>query len=97
MAVSGAVFMQFLSVIGNSSSVGVGLAAVGLALALSTVIGVFNGILVSSVKLQPFITTLITMMAGGGIAKVITGGQDTAAQSTPVDWVSQGWVVGVAV
>lgn len=97
MAVSGAVCMQFLSVIGNSSSVGVGLAAVGLALALSTVIGVFNGILVSSVKLQPFITTLITMMAGRGIAKVITGGQNTAAQSTPVHWISNGYVVGLPV
>src|SRR5699024_6676705 len=97
MAVSGAVWLQFLSVVCNSSRVGVGLAAVGVALARMTVTGVVSGMLGSSVEPQLVSGTLISSMAGRGMAKVITGGQNTAAQSTPVHWLSNGYVVGLPV
>lgn len=97
MVVSGAVSMEFLRNAGDSESVSVALTALGLALAIGTVLGVINGILVSTVRLQPFITTLVMMLAGRGIAKVITGGQNTAAQSAPFRWIANGYVLGLPV
>jgi len=49
------------------------------------------------VRLQPFITTLITMLAGRGLAKVITGGQNTSASSDGLAWIANGRVLGFPV
>jgi len=97
MAVSGAVAMEFLESAGDSSSLVVALGAIGLALLVSAVLGAVNGILVAYVGLQPFIATLVLMLAGRGLAKVITGGQNTAAASDPFKWVVNGFVVGLPV
>jgi len=97
MVVSGAVSMEFLKGSESANSIGTALAALGLALAIGTVLGTINGILVAYVRLQPFITTLIMMLAGRGIAKVITGGQNTAAGSTPFRWIANGYVFGFPV
>ncbi|MFF5624280.1 ABC transporter permease [Microbacterium sp. LWH10-1.2] len=97
MAVGGAVSMEFLKAAGDSTSVGVALAAIGLTLLITGVLGAVNGILVAYVGLQPFIATLVLMLAGRGIAKVITGGQNTAASSDPYRWIANGYVVGIPV
>src|SRR5690606_35090910 len=55
MVVAGAVSMEFLSAVGDSSSLGVALAAVGLALLVTGILGAVNGILIAYVGLQPFI------------------------------------------
>lgn len=47
------------------------LAAVGAAL----VCGMWNGLLVAGAGMQPIIATLILMVAGRGVAQLITGGQ----------------------
>ncbi|WP_066039291.1 ABC transporter permease [Herbiconiux solani] len=96
MAVSGAVSMEFMSNAGDGS-VGTALAAAGLALAISAGLGAINGVLVSIVGLQPFITTLITMLAGRGLAKVITAGQNTSATNEPFRWIANGTVLGFPV
>lgn len=44
-------------------------------LAVGAVLGLFNGFLVTKLKLQPFIATLGTMSLYRGIAYVVTGGQ----------------------
>ncbi|MFP7695741.1 ABC transporter permease [Trueperella sp. LYQ143] len=95
MAVAGAVSMSFL----NSSGSGVGgaITAVALALGVSALIGVWNGMLVAVVGLQAFITTLIMMLAGRGIAKVITSGQNVAAQNDAFAWIVNGRVLGLPV
>ncbi|WP_305783111.1 ABC transporter permease [Symbioplanes lichenis] len=49
--------------------------AVLAALALSLILGLWNGVLVSVIGIQPIIATLILMVAGRGIAQLITGGQ----------------------
>ena len=97
MVVSGAVAMEFLNGAAESHSVSVALSALVLALAVGTVLGVINGVLVSYVRLQPFITTLVMMLAGRGIAKVITGGQNTAATNAPFRWIANGYVAGLPV
>lgn len=49
--------------------------AVALALALSAGLGAWNGFLVAGVGIQPIIATLILMVAGRGLAQLITDGQ----------------------
>ena len=97
MAVAGAVSMEFLAAAGDRTSVGTALAAVGLSLLITAILGAVNGVLVAYVGLQPFIATLVLMLAGRGVAKVITGGQNTAATSDPFRWISNGFVFGIPV
>ena len=95
MAVSGAIAMEFLSSAGSSP--GAAAAAVGLAVLLGAVLGAVNAVLISSVGLQPFISTLVMMLAGRGLAKVITGGQNTAASNETFRWLANGYVLGIPV
>jgi ribose/xylose/arabinose/galactoside ABC-type transport system permease subunit len=97
MAVGGAVAMEYMRSADAPDSVGVALVAVLLALALCAVLGLVNGVLVAYVGLQPFITTLVMMLAGRGIAKVITGGQNTTATNDRFRWISNGYVLGLPV
>jgi len=96
MAVAGAVSMEFMQNAGTGSF-GTAAIAVILALGISAVLGTLNGILVSIVGLQPFITTLVMMLAGRGLAKVITSGQNTSATNEPFRWLANGTVLGFPV
>ncbi|MDQ7976189.1 ABC transporter permease [Paraburkholderia sp. SARCC-3016] len=49
--------------------------AVAAALAVGLVAGAWNGVLVAFVGMQPIIATLILMVAGRGVAQLLTGGQ----------------------
>ena len=59
MAVAGAVSMEFLSDGAATAGSARRLAAVGLALLVTAILGAVNGILVAYVGLQPFIATLV--------------------------------------
>jgi len=96
MAVAGAVSMEFMHNAGTGSF-GTAALAVALALGISALLGTLNGILVSIVGLQPFITTLVMMLAGRGLAKVITSGQNTSANNESFRWLANGTVLGFPV
>ena len=93
MAVAGAAAMQLLL-----SGVNVWLAIL-ISLVVGLVLGCINGALVSILGLQPFITTLIMMLAGRGLAKVITNGQNADASgvagSGPLRWMANGFILGI--
>lgn len=95
MVVAGAVSMEFMSA--RPDTLGAALVALLLALVISAALGAVNGVLVSVVGLQPFISTLVMMLAGRGIAKVITGGQNTTASNDSFRWIANGYVLGVPV
>lgn len=95
MAVGGAVAMQTLSSLDQSNPIGAMFIAIGLALLLAIVLGAINGFLVAVVGLQPFISTLIMMLAARGIARVITGGQNTNATNEPFRQLANGQIVGL--
>lgn len=95
MAVGGAVAMEMLSTLNAPTSVGAMFAAIGLALLLTIALGAVNGILVAVVGLQPFISTLIMMLAARGIARVITDGQNTNATNEPFRQLSNGQILGL--
>ncbi|GAA2182517.1 ABC transporter permease [Brooklawnia cerclae] len=97
MVASGAVAMQFLAGVNTPGSAGAALGAVLLALAVGAAMGLLSGVLVAYVGLQPFITTLVMMMAGRGLAKVITGGNNTKASNDAFSWIANGRVLGFPV
>jgi len=80
-AIGAAVACQWISG-GNDSSLAVVFLAVGLALAIAALIGAWNGTMVARFGIQPIIATLILMIAGRGIAQLITGGQIPAVDDT---------------
>lgn len=95
MAVAGAVSMSFLNDAGQG--LGNALIAILLSLGVAMLLGAFNGALVAFVGLQAFITTLIMMLAGRGIAKVITSGQNVAAENDVFHWMVTGKLLGLPV
>ncbi|GLR09406.1 sugar ABC transporter permease [Mixta theicola] len=52
--------------------------------------GLWNGILVALLKIQPFVATLILMVAGRGIAQLITQGQIVTFDSDALGWIGSG-------
>lgn len=66
-------------------------------LAAGTLCGVWNGILVSRARIQPMVATLILMVAGRGIAQLITNGQIMTIYYTPYFWFGNGYILGLPV
>ncbi len=62
-----------------------------------TLCGLWNGLLVSRVKIQPMVATLILMVAGRGIAQLITNGQIMTIYYTPYFWFGNGYILGLPV
>jgi len=95
MAVAGAVAMSFMNNT-NGSSFGAAMAGIGLALLVAIGIGAINGLFVSQVGLQPFITTLIMMLAVRGVAKTITGGQNISiSNNATYSFIGTGTFLGL--
>ncbi|UOQ50119.1 ABC transporter permease [Gracilibacillus caseinilyticus] len=79
-----------------AGSEGAGLApifiAIGLTLLICTLVGGWNGLLVSRIGVQPIVATLILMVAGRGIAQLITGGQITTVYYEPYSFIGGGYL-----
>ncbi|WP_062310529.1 ABC transporter permease [Demequina rhizosphaerae] len=92
MAVSGAVALTIIDNSGDAGNLGVVLIAVVAALLVSLVLGVWNGFLVSVLGIQPIIATLVLMLAGRGVALLITGGFITTVNSEPFSFIATGYL-----
>jgi galactofuranose transport system permease protein len=66
-------------------------------LAAGTLCGLWNGFLVSRGKIQPMVATLILMVAGRGIAQLITNGQIMTIYYTPYFYFGNGFIFGLPV
>ena len=97
MAISGAVACLWISKQDDQSSVGGVLTAVALALVLSLILGAWNGMLVAAVGIQPIIATLILMVAGRGIAQLITDGQIITVNSSSYKVIGAGYWLTIPV
>ena len=82
MAIAGAIAALLISMLdaGNCPGAGMGpnlywIIPVAAALILSTVAGFWNGMLVAGFGIQPMVATLVLMVAGRGVAQLITDGQ----------------------
>jgi len=69
--------------------------AVAGALALALACGLWNGALVAGVGMQPIIATLILMVAGRGIAQLITNGQIITVYYKPFFFLGGGYLLGL--
>jgi simple sugar transport system permease protein len=97
MAIAGAVALSQIAASDNPESLAVVLSALGSAVIVCLLIGVFNGFLVAVVGIQPIVATLIFMTAGRGIAMLITGGQITTVTSAPYKTIASGYWLGLPV
>lgn len=66
-------------------------------LGAGTLCGLWNGFLVSRGRIQPMVATLILMVAGRGIAQLITNGQIMTIYYTPYFWFGNGYILGLPV
>lgn len=66
-----------------------------VALAVSTLCGLWNGLLVSRVNIQPMVATLVLMVAGRGIAQLITNGAIITVYYSPYFFIGNGYLLGV--
>jgi ribose/xylose/arabinose/galactoside ABC-type transport system permease subunit len=69
--------------------------AIGCALMVALLCGLWNGLLVAKIGLQPIIATLILMVAGRGIAQLITGGQIVTVYYAPYFYFGNGYLWGL--
>ncbi len=83
MAISGAIACWYIKGLGNQNSLGGVAVAVLLALVAALALGLWNGLLVARIGVQPIIATLILMVAGRGIAQLVTGGFIITVLSAP--------------
>lgn len=95
MAISGAVALTIISGSGSPNSLGTVSTAILTAVVIGLLFGLWNGFLVAVLGIQPIIATLVLMLAGRGIALLITGGFITTITSAPYAYISQGYVFGL--
>lgn len=67
------------------------LAAFGTAL----LCGLWNGVLVAGIRLQPIVATLILMVAGRGLAQLLTDGQIVTVYHEPFFFLGGGYLLGL--
>jgi ribose/xylose/arabinose/galactoside ABC-type transport system permease subunit len=66
-----------------------------ITIAIGAICGLWNGILVAFLDLQPIIATLILMVSGRGIAQMITNGQSPTFTNDTLAFLGRGVVFGV--
>ena len=87
MAIAGAVMAQL-------AGVSVPVAILG-GLGVALVAGAWNGLLVSTFKIQPIIATLILMVSGRGVAQLITDGQIINFEQPALVFLGNGTLLGL--
>jgi simple sugar transport system permease protein len=97
VAISAAVAATLVSHADASAGPTAMLLAIGGALAVAGLCGAWNGLLVVKVGMQPIVATLILMIAGRGIAQLITGGQIITIYHEPYALIGNGHLLGIPV
>jgi simple sugar transport system permease protein len=69
--------------------------AIAGALAAAMLCGLWNGLLVVKTGMQPIVATLILMVAGRGIAQLITDGQILTIYYAPYFYIGNGFLAGL--
>lgn len=91
VAISGALTARILT---EHPGLGLGLAA-PLALVLSVALGACNGLLTAIFGVQPIVATLILMVAGRGVAQLISEGQIITVENPAFSFLSGGHFLGL--
>ena len=89
MAIAGAVAAQLINMEGVPFAV-----VIAAALAVALLAGAWNGLLVGAFTIQPIVATLILMVAGRGVAQLITEGQIITFTDPRLTYVGNGSLFG---
>lgn len=95
MAVSGAVALTLIDGSADGGAVGTVLLAIVAGVGVAVVLGMWNGFLVTVLRVQPIVATLVLMLAGRGVALLVTGGFITTVVSPPLKFVASGYLLGL--
>ena len=95
VAISAAIACGHIAGLPDQDAVSGVLVAIALSLVLCVALGLWNGFLVAGLGIQPIIATLILMVAGRGIAQLITDGQITTVNSSPFSLIGGGYWLGL--
>lgn len=90
MAIAGAVAAQAVTAAALPAPV-----AIVAGLSVAMLAGVWNGLLVAVLRIQPIVATLILMVAGRGVAQLITGGQIINFNDPTLSFLGNGYVFGL--
>ncbi|MFG6404114.1 MULTISPECIES: ABC transporter permease [unclassified Microbacterium] len=96
-AIAGAVACSILLGSPDPANPGTVTVAILVALVIGVGCGLWNGLLVAVIGIQPIIATLILMTAGRGIAMLITEGQILTVTSPPFKGLGSGFWFGVPI
>ena len=91
VAITGALACSYISDQADQSALSGVLLAMALGLVAAVVCGLWNGFLVARMGIQPIIATLIIMVAGRGVAQLITDGQIITINSEPYKLIGGGY------
>jgi simple sugar transport system permease protein len=69
--------------------------ALAAALGAALLCGAWNGLLVAGLGLQPIVATLILMVAGRGLAQLLTDGQIVTVYYQPFFFLGSGYLLGL--
>ncbi|MFG1798284.1 ABC transporter permease [Nocardia sp. NPDC049149] len=97
VAIAGALACRRIESLTDQNAVGGVLLAVTLALAVAAALGLWNGILVARLRIQPIVATLILMVAGRGLAQLLTEGQIITVNSGPYHVLGGGFLLALPV
>jgi len=97
VAISGALACFLISKEADQNAFSGVVWAVALSLVLALVLGLWNGLLVAGVGIQPIVATLILMVAGRGLAQLITNGQIITINSSPYEVIGTGYELGIPI
>ncbi|MDB5664032.1 ABC transporter permease [Cypionkella sp.] len=89
MAIAGAVAAVLVT--GGASAI----VAVGAALLVGLLCGLWNGILVTYLEIQPIIATLVLMVAGRGLAQLVTEGSIVTFSDPALIFIGTGSLFGM--
>jgi galactofuranose transport system permease protein len=95
VAISGAMSCLMISRLEDMNDVTGVLIAIGVGVLLAAALGVWNGFLVAGLGIQPIVATLILMVAGRGLAQLITDGQIITVNSSPYKLIGAGYWLAV--
>jgi simple sugar transport system permease protein len=91
-AIAGALACLHISESSSPGSWGTVFTAAAIAIGVCLILGLWNGLLVSRFGVQPIIATLVLMVAGRGVALLITGGQTITIDSAAYKFFGSGYV-----
>lgn len=100
MAIAGATAACLISRPGDSPLSAINVhgsipAVIAISLAIALAAGIWNGLLVAFLDIQPIVATLILMVAGRGVAQLLTNGQIPTFQNPGFEFLGSGFFLAL--